>query len=199
MRYLIHNKTKRRLSLITEGWKSQGLKPKPPAFIFLLAILFCSCYNQKKATVQHGRAVNTYPVIGAEFCARVYPQKDSLIKGDSVVTIDTLFIGVEDTIIDTVTVKDTVRITKVVQLPGTVITKTVVRVDTVEKESTRLLAVIDLCNIEKRAAVTALQTEQKRADKYQGQAKKRGMIMWGLIIGLIIAAGTWTYFKLRKK
>lgn len=59
-------------------------------------------------------------------------------------------------------------------------------------------AALDLCNIERRAISLSFEAEQKRADKYQGQAKKRGMIMWGLIAGLLIAAGTWIYFKIRK-
>lgn len=62
--------------------------------ILLLFILSLpSCYNQKKATVQHGRAVTTFPIIGAEYCANEYPVKtktDSTAYKNSKNIIDSL-------------------------------------------------------------------------------------------------------------
>lgn len=156
-------------------------------------LLLVGCYNHKKATVQHGRAVSTFPDIGADYCARVYPAKDSLIKGDSVVVTDTVEIEGK-TIIDTVQITkgDTVQITKTIQLPGKVVNKTTTIRDTVVRVDN---AKLDACQIERRKISDALQTEQARSDKYQKQARTR---LW-IIIGLMAAVIVWAYFKLKRK
>lgn len=163
-------------------------------FIYILVILVLSgCYSFDKANKQHGRAVATFPTIGADYCARVYPPQDSVIKGDSVIVIDTLTLpGTVTT--DTVQVlgTDTIRITKTVTLPAKEIIKTVYIHDTALVVDR---AALDACNIEKRQLTAALGTEQARADKYQSQARTRG---WALL-GLLAAGGVWLYFKFTRK
>ena len=159
-------------------------------YLFAL-VLLTGCYTLPKATRQHGKAVATFPAIGADYCARTYPPRDSVIKGDSIVTLDTLYIGGE-IINDTTVLRDTIRITKVVQLPGREVTRTVIRVDTVRLVNT---AAVDLCRIQQGQAVAALEKEQARADKYRKRATT-----WMLVaLGLLLAAGVWGYFKLRRK
>ena len=152
----------------------------------ILLILLSGCYNQRKATVQHGKAVATFPAIGADYCARAYPAKDSLIKGDSVIVFDTLYVG--EVLFDTVTVNDTVRITK--HLPGKVITQRIRVVDTfrvVDKAS------LDLCSIERGSAITQLEKKTGEYDKM-----KTGRNKWRMIaIGLMIVLGLWVAFKLK--
>jgi hypothetical protein len=158
----------------------------------LILILLSGCYNLKKATVQHGRAAATYPAVAADYCARVYPAKDSIIQGATIVRTDTLW-GEGETRIDTVFVAGKpVEVTKTIILPGQTITIERLRVDTVRYENT---AALDLANIEKRALSLALTTEQTRADKYQGRSRK---YLW-ILIALAGGAAVWLFFKLRKK
>ncbi len=63
-----------------------------------------------------------------DLCAEMFPVKDSIIKGDSVLLFDTLFIEGEITI-DTMVTKDSVFITTVKRLPAQTITKTIYKVD----------------------------------------------------------------------
>lgn len=158
-------------------------------------LLLSGCYNQKKATIQHGKAVATFPVIGADYCARVYPSKDSLIKGDSVVIRDTVQ-GVGTIKIDTVFKEGKpVEILKVITLPGQTIRELITRVDTVEKESTRLLAALDLARINLGKSMDALAVQNLRADKYQKQAKVR---LW-ILIAIGAVAGLLLFFRLRSR
>jgi len=159
------------------------------ATVLLLFIMTLGgCYNQRKAAVQHGKAVATFPAIGADYCARVYPAKDSLIKGDSVVMFDTLW-GEGVIIVDTLRLKDTLLITK--QLPGKVITQRIRVVDTfrvVDK------AALDLCSIERLSAITQL---EKRTAEYDDMKAKRNK--WRLIaIGLMVVLGLGIIAKFKK-
>lgn len=154
--------------------------------VLLLFILSLpSCYNQKKATVQHGRAVTTFPIIGAEYCANNFKPKDSLIKGDSIIKFDTIFVGGE-VIVDTVRSLDTIRIIKTVQLPGKVITKTVVIVDTIRIESTAKLAV---CRDELGKVIGLLVAKTAESEKWKGKSRKHFWIMSGLGLLLLIIGG----------
>jgi hypothetical protein len=158
----------------------------------ILLILLSSCYNQRKATLQHAKAVAAYPEIGAAYCSRTYPPKDSTTPGTVVTRIDTLW-GAGDITTDTIYLEGKpVQVTKVVTLPGKVIRETYYRTDTIYRVDN---AAVDLCRIREGKAVNALQKEQARADKYQGKAKSR---LW-IIIGLAMAIGVWTYFKIRGK
>lgn len=158
----------------------------------IIALIFTSCYGLKKATVQHGKAVATYPAIGADYCARIYPSRDSIRPGQVITTTDTLW-SEGETRIDTIRVPGKpIEVTKTIILPGQTITIERLRVDTVRHENT---AALDLANIEKRAALLALSTEQARADKYKKTSRRYLLIL----IGLGLLTGVWLFFKLRKK
>lgn len=158
----------------------------------LLLILLSSCYNQRKATLQHGKAVATYPEIGADYCSRTYPPRDSITPGTVVTRTDTLW-GAGDITTDTVYLEGkSVQVTKVITLPWKVIRETYYRTDTIYRVDN---AAVDLCRIREGKAVSALEKEQARADKYQGRARSRLLV----IIWLALAIGVWTYFKIRGK
>lgn len=159
----------------------------------ILSLIFCGCYSRPVAVKQHGRAAATYPDIAADYCARVYPAKDSLIQGATITRVDTLLDSGEVIIIrDTLRSHDTVyiRITKV--LPGTVITRTIHRTDTVYIENT---AALELSRGNERKAVAGWNVETNERKKYQGRARKYlfGLIGAGALVGL------WIFFKFRKK
>lgn len=160
--------------------------------LFILIVgLFPGCYGLSKAKKGFSRAVITYPEIAADYCARTYPAKDSLIKGDSVVTYDTLWAAGEvhfDTVYSLR--KDTVFITRF--LPGQVIRETVRVTDTIYQENT---AALDLCNIERRAAILAADRDHKEMLLWKARAKKRFWIILGM--GAVIALGVFGF--LRKK
>lgn len=64
-----------------------------PIIIICAVLLLTGCYSRKKAQVQHGRAVSTFPEIGADYCARTYPviaKTDSTGYKDSKRVIDSL-------------------------------------------------------------------------------------------------------------
>lgn len=160
-------------------------------FVILLLSPFLACYSPQKARQQFSRATVAYPEIPARYCATTYPAKDSLIKGDSIVTYDTLWAAGEvhfDTVYNRT--RDTVFITRF--LPGQVIRETIRATDTVYQENT---AALDLCNIERRAAILAADREHKELVSWKGKAKKRWWIIAGM--GLVIALGIFGF--LRKK
>jgi len=165
------------------------------AILTILMLLFVmtlpGCYPIKKARAQHGKAVTSFPEIGADYCARTYPVQNNYIKGDSVVTFDTLYVG-GDFIFDTITVNDTVRITKVIQLPGKLITKFIRVTDTVKVVDK---AALDLCSIERGKAIFLLDEKTKESDKWKKIAIKR---LW-VIIGLGVVLGLGIFFTVRKK
>jgi len=154
--------------------------------LLLFVMTLGGCYNQRKATVQHGKAVATFPAIGADYCSRIYPCKDSVLKGDSVIMYDTLWGNTIDTITEVKVFEDTVTIIKTVQLPGKVVTKTITITDTMRVTNT---AALDLCSIERLSAITQL---EKRTAEYDDMKSKRNkwrkssFITWGILaLGLI--------------
>lgn len=157
--------------------------------IFLLTIPQ-GCLTEKKARVKHSVIVTAFPIIGAEYCAANFKPRDSLIKGNSVIKFDTVFVGGE-VLIDTVRSLDTIRIIKTVQLPGKVITKTVVRVDTIRIEST---AKLEVCKNQLGQMIGLLTAKTAESDKWKGKSRKHFWIMSGLGSLLLIIAG----LKIRK-
>lgn len=159
----------------------------------LLILIFCGCYSERAAKKQFAKAAIAYPKIPADYCANEFPVKDSLIT-DTVLTTDTIFIqgGVFE---DTVILNDTVRITVVKTLPAKIITNTVHIRDTIIRENT---AALKSCEIDKSKTIGLLVKKTDEADKYKGQAKKRGFIMWGLIALLIGYIGLRTYLRTKK-
>jgi len=155
------------------------------ALFALLLVIMPGCYNLKKANAQHGKAVTTFPAIGADYCARVYPAKDSLIIGDSVVSYDTIYTGGQ-MFFDTVQVKDTVRITTTIQLPAKTIIQKIRQIDTIVKINH---AALDLCSIERRSAITQLEKKTAEYDDMKSKRnkwRKSSFITWGILtLGLI--------------
>lgn len=159
----------------------------------LLLILLCGCYTERKAKEQFSKAAIAYPKIPAEFCANEFPVKDSIIT-DTLLTTDTLYVeGLSDTIM--IQDFDTVRITITKTLPAKIITNTVHIRDTIIRENT---AALKSCEIDKSKTIDLLVKKTAEADKYKGQAKKRGWIMWGLIALLIAYVGLRIYLKAKK-
>lgn len=164
---------------------------KAIAAILTIAVL-TGCYGPKVAKKQHGRAVYSYPELGADYCARIYPPDTTFLPGDTLRTFDTIHVG-GSVHFDTVysARRDTVYITKYIQLPGThTIERQVIR-DTVRQIDG---AALDAANIERKRVTDLLAGETADRKKFQGRAKK---YIWILIaiggLGLIIG-----YFKLRK-
>ncbi len=161
--------------------------------VVVIAIILSSCYNQKKAQTQMGKAVNTYPILGAQFCMITYPPSTKFIKGDSVITFDT--VELKDVIMqsDTVLHHDTLVITKT--LPPKVITKLIHVTDTVKVEDK---AKLEVCQLGLNTTLNLLAEANKNLSIAQGKATKRGWIMWVLIFLIVAVSGTTIYFKSKK-
>lgn len=154
----------------------------------VIMILLTGCYNQRKAAVQHWRAVTTFPAIGAEYCAITYPVRETVIHGKDSIRTDTLWSTEYTT--DTVVRENVKYITK--YLPGSTIRETVIRTDTVIKENTAALAKarIDAGN----ALVLATDKTVEAAD-FKAKRNK-----WRLIaIGCMAIIGLGIFLKLRKR
>lgn len=157
----------------------------------LIITLLASCYTERKAKGQFGKAVTAYPGLGAVFCALTYPCEINPVVSDTVTVTDTIYSG-GDTVFDTILVNDTLWVTKTVQLPGRVITKTVMIHDTVKVKDQAALKVCELA----RDEATRLQGKERAERlKYQGRARNYlyGLIGAGALIGL------WLFFFIRKR
>lgn len=168
------------------------------ALVVLAALGFVltlpSCYSIDKAKKQHAKAVTAYPIIEAESCSEKYPCKDSIIKGDSVLTFDTLYVGGEN-MFDTIVVNDTIRITKVVKQPKEIITKTVRINDTI-----RVLdqAKLDLCNKQRDQAINNETAVRAERDKFKASRNKWRKQAIGLYIVLALGLFAFIYRKIKK-
>lgn len=164
-------------------------------YILLVALVFLtSCYTRQKAQVQHGKAVATFPEIGADYCARIYPPKDSLVKGDSIFIekTDTLW-GDGNTVIDTIYFEGKPKeIIKVVTLPGKTIIERHFRVDTLRVTNT---AEVDLWKIQANKAIDIATDKTKESDKWKKLAKQRFWIIIGM--GAAMALGIFAFVKKR--
>lgn len=158
--------------------------------VCILIIVLSGCYSFKKAKTQFGRASATYPELPADYCNRVYPCVDSLIKGDSVTVYDTLW-GAGETIYDTEYINDTVYLSKVIIKPVT-ITKTVRVVDTIRLNNT---AALDLCSIARDGAIRLAEDYKAEAEKWRKTAKNR---FW-IIAGIGAAGLLWLVLFIRRK
>lgn len=155
----------------------------------ILTLILVGCYGERKATKQFTKAVIAYPELPAEYCGRVFPVRDSLIKGDSVVTFDTLYVPGEirrDTIIRERTVE--VTITKTVPQ---ILTRRVTKIDTIVREN---MASLKSCEIDKSKLIST--TQQLLVDSNKA---KHGRNIWRIIalvsIGFNVVGA---YFQLSK-
>jgi len=127
----------------------------------------------------------------AEYCAEKFPVKTEYIKGDSVLLLDTLYVG--ENVFDTVTVetKDTVYRTITKTLPAKVINKTIRITDTIVKENT---ARIEDFRIQLRNKDIENGILKADRDNWKSKAKQR---FWWLLIA-IGAMGAYTILKIKK-
>ena len=150
--------------------------------IFLIASLlwFSSCVTPEKAQ----RVLEKKQVL-AKVCAEKYPVKIEYIKGDSVITVDTIYSG-SDVIFDTVyhIGTDTVVVTKTIPITKT-ITKTIHVVDTLVKENTAAVeaAKVALINCDKKYSALFLQHEALTA-KLDKVKKTRSTYFWLLLLSV---------------
>jgi len=160
----------------------------------LILLLFTGCYNQRKAAVQHGRAVTAFPEIGALYCAITYPVKERVLAGKDSIVIDTLWADSSTTTIirDTLRSRDTVWIKTIQQMPGQVINRTILRVDTVIQEDQ---AKLSLCSIERGKAIGMLEQKTIESDKWRRIAQRR---LW-IIIGMGAGIALGIFVMIRKK
>ena len=127
-------------------------------------------------------------------CAENYPVKDSIIKGDTVVTTDTL--TEFEIYIDTTVVKDTVYITRM--MPSKIITKTIRLTDTVirrdnARENVLQDQVRDCTDLQLQLIAKNTALEEKVSDM---TAKRNKWRLWFWI--LVGAIGTLTVLRLKK-
>jgi hypothetical protein len=155
------------------------------AFILIGALSALGCYNQRKATNQFSKAVVAYPKIGADYCGDAYPVRDSIIKGDSILTTDT--VTYFEQLSDTVMIHDfdTVRVYITKTLPAKIITNTIHTIDTIIKEGGGTLAKLTSCQIDNSRLTQLLVTVTADRDKWQGKAKTRWWWIALLIGGIV--------------
>lgn len=155
----------------------------------LLIGLFASCNPQKKLA----KAEATLSAAGVlpKICADRYPVKVEYIKGDSVLTFDTIYVGgiVYDT--TTVETKDTVYKTITKTLPAKVVTKTVKVTDTLVKENTARVIALQAETAAKEAKIISLQNE---LNSWRSKAKQR----FNWLIVLLILVGGYTILRVKK-
>lgn len=179
------------------------------ALIFWLCVILLlltvanlvGCYSASKAKAQFSRAVIHSPEILAQACIDKYPAKDSLIKGDTVqiISTDTLW-GLGETRVDTIfQAGKPYEVTRTIIVPGKTIIETRLRVDTVEKESVRLLAALDLANINLTRSLALSDEKTKEADKWKRIAKKRFWVILGMGAAMALGIFAMVRRKVAKK
>lgn len=184
--------------------------------IIICLFILAGCYTEKKATNQHGRAVATFPEIGADYCARTYPPQPSI---DSVFTSDSSKFketieglqgdlysasALTDSLINALANGDTtcrkyaqviIELQKqIIALKQKVITLPPVTTHTEKTNTIVNTAEVDLWRIEVRRAIGLLEKKTAEYDKM-----KKARDKWRLIaIGLMVVLGLGLFFKIRK-
>lgn len=176
-------------------------------------ILLCGCYNEKKAIQQFNKAALNYPRLPAAYCSDHFPVRDSIIKGDTIITIDTFYNtnildtggfifhrapfpsddpvviwpyrGRRDSILGSAPQKPIIKM----------IVKTIKIIDTIFRENK---AELKLCEIYNDKLTDLLVRKTNESDGFQHKAKKRGIIMWSLIGFIILIVGFNIYLKANK-
>lgn len=148
----------------------------------IIGCLVSSCSAVKQNQRQHRKIQKAKELlkeykVDDDFCAENFPVKEEYIKGDTVVHFDTLY--VEGIIYDTVTLNDTVYITR--SLPGKVINRTFTITDTVIKENTAksamLQGIIDVLKIENGVLQGKLSDTKAERDEWKKKARKRNWLL----------------------
>jgi hypothetical protein len=157
------------------------------AVMMMITGLFGACNPAKKAEKEITKAKQIFNgnlSEAAKFCAEKFPDKTEYIKGDSIVILDTLYVG--DVVFDTLHTKDTVYIVK--NFPGKVITKTIKVTDTfkIENKAAIIAANVRLNEqIGENAKLIGQNDElRKNLSEWKAKAKKRWNL-WFVVIGLV--------------
>lgn len=156
------------------------------AIIGMIALLM-SCSPVKKAI----KTFDDNRQDAAEYCADRFPVRDSIIKGDTVTTVDTSYDMLFIT--DTVRALDTIRIT--ITKPVTV-TKTKIITDTVIREN---MAAIEACEgreDELNGRLSVIIAENENLQAFKRSMKGKVHIPWWW---LVVATGVgYAGFRFRK-
>lgn len=151
-------------------------------FIILTTFFLAGCLTPKKAMQKLDSSGK-----GGEYCAIRFPVKTEYIKGDSVVSFDTIYqYGSAEPIFDTIYSSqiDTIIRTKTVPVTK-YITKTITRIDTVIKESTAKLDTatrrINALEAENTLIRKANELIQAKADKAK---KQRNTAYWLILLAI---------------
>jgi len=149
--------------------------------VFLCALM-SSCYSERKAANQFGRATAAYPGIAANFCAVTYPPKERTTPGATVIIRDTLPGLVH---MDTTRVMDTMVITRFIQ--GPTIREVSTRVDTIVVVNQ---AEVTACRLDLTKTLGLLKEKTDEAAKWREIARTRFWVIFGLG-ALLAGAGVW--------
>lgn len=171
------------------------------ALIMMITGMFGACNPAKKAQRELEKAKKVLDGNygeAAKFCADKFPPKIEYIKGDSVLVLDTLYVG-GDVVFDTVKTKDTVFITKT--LPAKVITKSVRIVDTIRDSNPAALIAANVRLNEKIGELAVCNAKadelKKNMEDWKKKAKTRNWL-WLLVLVLVGWNFRKTIFKIIK-
>jgi hypothetical protein len=146
----------------------------------LIILLFASCNPLKKAQ----QTFDANKPAAAEYCADRFPVKDSLIKGDTLVTTDTVYFKEYENVVTvdtfrTMPITNTRYITKTIRITDTIIRRDNAREQVLEARLKNTQQVLENNN-------TVL--EKWRSD-YYGMKDKRDKwrIRFFILLGLTIA------------
>lgn len=156
-----------------------------------LAIMLFSCNPLKKAV----KTFDENPNVAALYCSVNFPAKDSLIKGDTVVLLDTL--ETQGPVIEVQVPGDTVKI-KGQCPPVKVITKfsrvtdTIIRIDHAKE-------IVMAGEIQKRDKTIGERDSEITELKGELKAMKGKRDKWRLWVWILVgAAGAYTFLKIKK-
>ena len=146
----------------------------------IIILLFASCNPLKKAQ----QTFDANKPAAAEYCADRFPVKDSLIKGDTLVTTDTVYFKEYENVITvdtfrTAPVTNTRYITKTIR-----ITDTVIRRDNAREQV--LANQVRQCNDLQIELVNKNTRLSEQADEMKGKRDK-WRIRFFILLGLTIA------------
>lgn len=165
----------------------------------IILIFICGCSAERKAQREEDKDLKAAQRLMArdkldDLCAAMFPVRDSIIN-DTVDVFDTLYVPGEP-VYDTTIVNDTVKITKretwQIRIVKTIkITTTIIRKETAD---------INACNDDKKKLIGLLEKKTAESDDWEGKAKTRGWINWGLgfLFLLIIGINVYKAVKLKK-
>ena len=143
----------------------------------VLLWMLVGCNPTKKAFERVQRKENVKQL--AEVCVDKFPPKDCVIVREQII-FDTIYSG--EVSFDTITIKDTVRITKT--LPAKVITKTVEKKVEVLRENTSRVKLLQINVGELSAELNGVKAElskvTQRAEHFRTQRNKA--FAWWLIV-----------------